>query len=91
MEREDELLEICSELDGGILQLMRPLIEQLVFLENQLSYLRTLPFIVVKEDDNKKQKPTPVYTIKVQTKGQYIASNGFLLCLSKTLSFAFFG
>ncbi len=61
MERKEELFKICGSLDGEILKLMTPLIEQLVFLEKQLAYLKTLPFIIVKEDDNKRQRPTPAY------------------------------
>ena len=61
MERNEELFEICGSLDGEILKLMTPLIEQLVFLEKQLAYLKTLPFIVVKEGDNKRQRTTPAY------------------------------
>lgn len=60
-ERKTELLEICSAVDKETLKLVDPLIDQLIFLENQLSYLKTLPLILVKEDDNTKQKLTPAY------------------------------
>lgn len=59
--RKAELLEICDGLDEEKLKLMNPLIDQLIFLENQLNYLKTLPFILVKEDDNRRQKLTPAY------------------------------
>ena len=55
-ERKTELLEICSAVDKETLKLVDPLIDQLIFLENQLSYLKTLPLILVKEEDNTKQK-----------------------------------
>lgn len=61
MDRKEELKDICKTLDNETLKLMTPLIEQLVFLEEKLNYLKTLPFIVVKKDDPSKQKVTPAY------------------------------
>lgn len=60
-ERKTELLEICSAVDEETLKLVDPLIDQLIFLEEHLEYLKTLPFILVKEDDFTKQKVTPAY------------------------------
>lgn len=60
-ERKEELLKICSGLDPETLKLVNPLIEQLIFLENQLNYLRKLPFIITKPGDDTKQKVTPAY------------------------------
>lgn len=59
--RKEELLKICSGLDPETLKLVDPLIDQLIFLESQLEFLKKLPFIVVKPDDNTKQKVTPAY------------------------------
>lgn len=61
MERKQEVLSICKTLDDETLKLVTPLIDQLVFLEKQLDYLKTLPFIIVKKDDTTKQKVTPAY------------------------------
>ena len=61
MERKDEMMEICKKLDEETLKLVTPLIDQIIFLEKQLEYLRTLPFIVVKEGEPRKQKATPAY------------------------------
>lgn len=61
MERKEELLSICQKLDTETLKLVSPLIEQLIFLEKQLDFLKTLPFILVKPDDSSKQKVTPAY------------------------------
>lgn len=58
MERKEEILKVCQTLDKETLKLMDPLIDQLIFLEKQLEYLRKLPFILVKEDDPRKQKVT---------------------------------
>ena len=61
MNRKEEVLVICKALDVEILKLIDPLIDQLVFLEGKLNYLKTLPFIIVKADDETKQKVTPAY------------------------------
>lgn len=61
MERKEELLKICGKLDPETLKLVSPLIDQLIFLEENLAYLKTLPFIVVKPGDNTKQRVTPAY------------------------------
>ncbi len=61
MERKEEVLNICKTLDAKTLKLVSPLIDQLVFLEEQLEYLKSLPFILVKKDDPEKQRATPAY------------------------------
>ena len=61
MERKEEVLGICKTLDVETLKLIDPLIDQLVFLEEKLDYLKTLPFIIVKKGDPTKQKVTPAY------------------------------
>lgn len=61
MERKEEVLGICKTLDVETLKLIDPLIDQIVFLEEKLDYLKTLPFIIVKKDDPTKQKVTPAY------------------------------
>lgn len=59
--RNEEFNKIVSDLDEETLILLNPLIDNLIFLENQLNYLKTLPFIIVKEDDPRRQKTTPAY------------------------------
>lgn len=61
MERREEIAEICKNLDADTLKLITPLVDELIFLEEQLNYLKTLPFILVKKDDETKQKATPAY------------------------------
>lgn len=61
LNRKEEVLNICNKLDQDTLNLVTPLIEELVFLEERLAYLKKLPFIIVKEDDLTKQKVTPAY------------------------------
>ena len=61
MERKEEIAKICEHLDADTLKLIEPLIDELLFLEEQLKFLKTLPFILVKENDKTKQKVTPAY------------------------------
>lgn len=61
MNRKEEVLKICNKLDQDTLNLVTPLIDELVFLEERLKYLKSLPFIVVKKEDPTKQKVTPAY------------------------------
>ena len=61
VERKEEMAEIFQNLDPEKLKLVTPLIDQIIFLEEQINYLTTLPFIVVKEGEPKKQRATPAY------------------------------
>ena len=58
MERKKELLSVLKSVDSDVLKLLDPLIDNIVFEEKQLQYLRTLPFIKVK-DNGLRQMPTP--------------------------------
>ena len=57
MTRKEELLKIFDEIEDtkGII---RPMIDDVVFLEDQLKELRKLPFIRVNPDNPAQQKPT---------------------------------
>ena len=65
MSRYDELVEIVNN-DNLI-----PLIKQMVFLEEQLERLRTLPMIRVCPTDNTKQKTTPAAKLYREYLQQY--------------------
>lgn len=61
MNRQEELESITKNLDKDTKILIKPLIEQVLFVEEKLNYLQTLPFIVVHPTDLRKQKPTIAY------------------------------
>lgn len=61
MNRKEELLEIIKNIDPDKLKIITPLIDKMVYLEERLNYLMTLPMIIVKDGDNTKQKVTPAY------------------------------
>lgn len=58
MERKDELLKIFAQVDDAK-GIILPLIDDVVFIEQQLSELRKLPFIKVHPQYPDIQKPTP--------------------------------
>lgn len=58
MKRKEELLKIFEDVEG-VNELITPLIDDVVFLEDKLSELRKLPFISVNPKNNKQQKATP--------------------------------
>lgn len=58
MSRKEELLQVFNQIEDtkGIIL---PMIDDVVFLEDQLRDLRKLPFLRVNPKDPSKQKPTP--------------------------------
>lgn len=58
MTRKEELLKVFAEVEDTK-DIIMPMIDDVVFLEEQLQSLRQLPFIRVNPKDNSQQKPTP--------------------------------
>ena len=54
MDRKEELLKII-----GDDEILRPLVDEIVFLENQLTELKKLPFIVINPKNPNQQRTTP--------------------------------
>ena len=64
MSRKEELLQAI-----GDNEILIPVIDEVVFLEQELTNLRKLPQIIVHPKDNTRQKPTPaakMYKEKIQ-------------------------
>lgn len=59
MTRREELSKLFSELDGNIQTIVSPMLEDLVFIEEQLEELRKQPFIKYHPKDPTIQKATP--------------------------------
>lgn len=57
MDRKEELLKIFEEIEDTK-EIIRPMIDDVVFLEEQLQELRKLPFIRFNPDNPAQQKPT---------------------------------
>ena len=66
MTRKEELLEAVH---GNTLLI--PLVSDMVYLENQLEYLQTLPKIRIHPDDPSKQKTTPAAKLYKELLQQY--------------------
>ena len=58
MSRKEELIEIFSQIPDTK-DLIRPMIDDVVFLEDSLHELRKLPFIRINPADPSQQKATP--------------------------------
>lgn len=70
MERKDELINSLVNADNKCT--VMPLIEEVLFLENQLSYLKTLPFIRISKKSDELQKPTAAAKQYKELLQQYI-------------------
>lgn len=66
MTRKEELLEAVH---GNMLLI--PLVSDMVYLEEQLEYLQTLPKIRIHPDDPSKQKATPAAKLYKELLQQY--------------------
>lgn len=59
MNRREQLNDIFKDVDPNEKELVSPLLDEIVFLENQMKYLKTLPFIRVHPTDTSRQETTP--------------------------------
>lgn len=59
MNRREKLNEIFKDINKNEKELIDPLIDELVFLENQMDQLKKLPFIRVHPKNPAKQETTP--------------------------------
>lgn len=66
MSRRDELLK-AIDYDDGLIKL----VDEMVFLESQILYLKTLPFIRVNPKDSSMQKTTPAAKLYKELLQQY--------------------
>ena len=58
-DRKSELLNIFASVDGGQRELVKKLIDEVVYLEGRMDELRQMPFIAVHPKNPNKQKTTP--------------------------------
>ena len=59
--RLEELKNIFKNVEENQQKLILPLITELIFLEEQLKFLKTLPFLRVHPKDKTKQEQTPAF------------------------------
>lgn len=70
MNRKDELLSIFKDTED-VKEVISPLIDDVVFLEDQLQALRKLPFIRVNPNNPEQQKATPAAKMYKELLQQY--------------------
>ena len=71
LERKEELLDLFKNADEGIKTIITPIIDDVVFIEERLTYLRSLPFIKVSERNPAIQKSTPASKMYKELLQQY--------------------
>lgn len=71
MTRREELLQIVKKSGNQNDIKARQLIDEIIYLEEQMDYLRGLPFIKVDEENKMKQKATPASKMYKETLQQY--------------------
>ena len=67
MNRKEELLKLCNDNN----ELTRQLVDEIVFIEEQLTELRKLPLIKVNPKNTAQQKPTPASKLYKELLQQY--------------------
>ena len=70
-ERKEELLKAFAEVDDSVREIVVPMIDDVVFLEEQLVALRGLPFLRVHPTDPAQQKPTTAAKMYKELLQQY--------------------
>ena len=70
-DRKSELQKLCSSLDDAAKTTTAPLIEEIVYLENELENLRSLPKISVNPNNPAQQKATPAAKLYKEFLQQY--------------------
>lgn len=82
MERKDELLQlICKNGSNNDIK-ARQLVDEIIFVEEQLVYLKTLPFININPKNPMQQKTTPAAKQYKELLQQYNNSLRLLLRMS---------
>lgn len=69
--RKDELLNCFNGIDENAMIIIRPMIDNIVFIENKLEELRQLPFVSVNPKNKMQQKPTTASRMFKELNQQY--------------------
>ena len=75
----DRRSELEKALQGVDVSVVNPLIDEILYLENQLDYLRGLPKIRVNPDNPEQQKITPAAKLYKEYLQQYLNALKLLL------------
>ena len=81
MNRRDELTKVLNDANNSVVS---PLIDEILYLEDQLNYLRDLPKIRVNPADKSQQKITPAAKLYKEYLQQYLNAIKLLSGVTKT-------
>lgn len=81
MTRREELEKILNDADNSVVS---PLIDEILYLEDQLCFLRGLPKIRVNPANNSQQKITPAAKLYKEYLQQYLNAIKLLSGITKT-------
>ena len=81
MNRRDELMKVLNDANNSVVS---PLIDEILYLEDQLNYLRDLPKIRVNPADKSQQKITPAAKLYKEYLQQYLNAIKLLSGVTKT-------
>ena len=81
MNRRDELIKVLNDANNSVVS---PLIDEILYLEDQLNYLRDWPKIRVNPADNSQQKITPAAKLYKEYLQQYLNAIKLLSGVTKT-------
>lgn len=79
MEREETLKDIFKDVDENEKQLIDPLLEEVIYLEEQMKYLRTLPQIKIHPTNNSIQRKTEAAKLYKEYSQSYMNAIRILL------------
>lgn len=72
MDRREELNNIFKNVDESERKLVDRLIEEVIFLEDQMTYYKTLPFIKTHPNNPEIQKATPAAKLYKESSQSYM-------------------
>lgn len=81
MNRRDELMKVLNDANNTFVS---PLIDEILYLEDQLNFLRDLPKIRVNPADKSQQKTTPAAKLYKEYLQQYLNAIKLLSGVTKT-------
>lgn len=87
MEKYEDLLEEFKKADPNNYILVKNTVEEMVFIENKLEYLKTLPFIKVHKEKTELQKATPAAKQYKELMQNYLYMTKILVALINKINF----
>lgn len=83
MTRKEKLVEVFANIDSGQRELITQMIDEVLFLEKQMTELKKLPFIKTKPDNPSIQKTTPAAKLYKECSQSYMNTIRILLSIVK--------